>query len=226
MLTGAAFPAFSWTFGPSGTGLGFGGSPRSAGTVRHSRLVAFTQTHADPIAPFSVGCVSGLAAPVAASATHSATPVGRVSVNATRRLSGENPIHPIFAPGPRRTFTVLPSATCFRLRPMNDGGRCTAFVLGSMRAPARRRIGRDRSAIAGIIAGSSTAINCLDGLTATVGRGAASRMSTMAFGGSWYFTCARAGPGTPDAKATPAMPARIRVMSLVVMRDPPFEPEP
>jgi hypothetical protein len=44
-------------------------------------------------------------------------------------------------------------------------------------------------------------------------------MSTIAFGGSWYFACASAWPGTPSAKAMAAMEARMRVVSVVVMRD-------
>ncbi len=97
---------------------------------------------------------------------------------------------------------------------MIDGGRCGPFVFGLMRAPASRSIGCDRSAIVGMLARSSSAICCLDGLTATVGSGAASRMSTMAFGGSWYFACASAWPADARTQRTmAAMPARIRVVS-------------
>ena len=81
---------------------------------------------------------------------------------------------------------------------MIDGGRCGPFVFGLMRAPASRSIGCDRSAIVGMLARSSSAICCLDGLTATVGSGAASRMSTMAFGGSWYLACASASPADAE----------------------------
>ena len=69
--------------------------------------------------------------------------------------------------------------------PRIGAGLCGPFVFGLTRVPASRSIGSARSAIFGMLARSSRAITFRVGLTTAVGGGGASRMSTMALGGSW-----------------------------------------
>ncbi len=204
MLTGAALPSFSWMFGPSGAAGALGAGPREAGTVRHNRLASFTHAHACPIVALSATPGTGLAAPFAASAIQRAIPVAFVSVKATLRLFGEKPIQSMRAAAGTASFTVFPSAIATSEMPVSAGGRCGPFVRGLMRAPARRSIGWERSAIDGMLARSSSAMTWRDGLTATVGSGRASRMSTTTFGGSWYRAWANAvsPPRARQAAAT------------------------
>ncbi len=67
--------------------------------------------------------------------------------------------------------------------PVPLGARCGPLVLGLIRTPASRSIGCDISSIVGMLRRAMSVIVLPSGLTTTVGRGSASRISTIACGG-------------------------------------------
>ena len=109
--------------------------------------------------------------------------VSRVFVNASRVPSGEKPISPMCASA---GTLIVRSALVAIVRsvmpvPLTDA-RGPLFA-GLTRMPARPSHGLASSAIAGIDRRDPSAITSRNGLTATPGSGAASMMSTIAWGG-------------------------------------------
>ena len=185
MRTGATAPRCSCTFGPVGTVGAAGAAPRAGGIAMQSNCPP-VPTHVQPApnTPFTASPPTACALPVALSPIHRSMPVSRVFVKAKRAPSAEKPIHVSCGESGTVTARVAPSAVDFSERPFAVRARCRPLVLGSMRRPARRSIGRASSAIVGMGARSSTAATSFEGLRKTSGGGGASRTSTIAFGGS------------------------------------------
>jgi hypothetical protein len=178
-------------FGPVGTSGSAGGAPRLGGTKRQrSAVLSESHSHGAPQTAFSDAVLIAFAWPVAGSPIHSSMPVSRVWVNANRLPSGEKPIHASFGFCGSVTLISVPSASVFSVMLRSAWKRCGPLVRGLMRMPASRCIGCATSEIGGMLARSSSAITSPAGLTAAVGSGGASRMSTISFGGSWYCAAA------------------------------------
>ena len=143
-------------------------------------------THEQGVASTALRSAPGIATarPVAVSPIQSSMPVGLVCANAKRTPSGEKPSQVSAGDGGSVTGRTAPSATAFNVSARAVRARCRPLVVGSMRSPASRSIGRARSAIVGMAACSSTATTSRDGLRHTSGGGGWSRMSTITLGGN------------------------------------------
>ena len=141
---------------------------------------------ASPSDALSCAGVTDLACPVAESPSHSSMPLSRRlrerEALAVRREADPRQQRLAVAASPSARapsaidFSVIARDSCATMRAV--GSRVDAHVRRSAASAARAR------AMVGMLARSSSAITSRVGLNSTVGGGGASRMSTIALGGS------------------------------------------